>query len=160
MAAQRQLYGRAACALLVCVLAAALTAAQDDEEGEVRLDPRTCYHFYNGSACARPGVFEPSAGGNATYDPLGGEGFAGVYATPLSFDRHTGEWRGQRAAQGASLVMQREGVESHNEELHAALRPGRECRVPVRSEDATAHRIFVKKRSTSPVVSLRRRVRV
>ena len=56
--------------------------------------------------------------------------------------------------------MQREGVESHNEELHAALRPGRECRVPVRSEDATAHRILVKKRSTSPVVSLRRRVRV
>ena len=94
MAAQRQLYGRAACALLVCVLAAALTAAQDDEEGEVRLDPRTCYHFYNGSACARPGVFEPSAGGNATYDPLGGEGFAGVYATPLSFDRHTGECGG------------------------------------------------------------------
>ena len=101
MAAQRQLYGRAACALLVCVLAAALTAAQDDEEGEVRLDPRTCYHFYNGSACARPGVFEPSAGGNATYDPLGGEGFAGVYATPLSFDRHTGEWEGATGCAGS-----------------------------------------------------------
>ena len=73
---------------------AAARGAGGAGEGEADAEQRQCYQPYHGSACVRAGIFEPWSNGgalsaNATYDPLGGEGAAGVYALPGSFDAHT-----------------------------------------------------------------------